>query len=195
MSDLVPLPDVVKFCGIGSTEDNVAFIEAIAIQVESWFLAECHRTGRPFQVAQPARTEVRDSSGGPVLFTDYPMAAVTSLKLGYDPAAPEETIDPADRTKVVWGAGDRRIARVDGRWFGCLGRPRYVEIVYDAQDDLPEDAKLAILRVTAAVFRESDVGEATVERKVDETLAELPRVADRDFVWRQAVAAHWEPQG
>src|SRR5262249_10202226 len=113
-------------------------------------------TGREivgFIAAAGGRTEVRDGNGLPDLKLDYPIAAVTSVKLGYDSATPDEILAVGNKRVLVFGVGQRRLSRVDGGVFGAAGRPRYVEVIYDHQGDMPTSAKLAIESVAATAYQ------------------------------------------
>lgn len=189
-SVLLPLAEAQAFLDIDDAED----LEVLALlidQVEALFLTQANRRERPFVAAQSARTEVHDGTGGALLFLDYPVATLTSVKIGASAASPDETLTIADPAVLRYAAGQRRLARVDGGTFGDAGDPRVVHVTYDAQADLPNDALLAIQRVVAAIFRQRGSEDASSERMAGFT-ADLAKVAESDPVWQMAVAAHRE---
>lgn len=181
--------------GYGGIEDDAEepLVQLLIDRVEALFHAQINRSERPFAKAQTGRVEIKDSTGGPDLWLDYPVAALaTVITLGY--ASPwDESLDPSATSVISYQVGSRRVSRVDGGKFGALGRPNYVRVTYDTADELPEDVRLAIMRVTAAVWRESGGGEATSERVLPDTEA-LPLAADADPFWQAALASHWEPR-
>jgi hypothetical protein len=95
---------------------------------------------------------------------------------------------------VVYGVGSRIITRTDGGKFGTVGQPRYIQVVYDHQGNLPEDAKIAIKRACALIYRQrgsEDVATETVDGFYSRDMARFGRdfVGD-DPIWRMAVAAN-----
>jgi hypothetical protein len=163
VADLVPLVDFKTFLGDAPTGQDL-LLQLVLDAAEDLLEAECNRHERPFQAAQPARVEVRDGTGGAILFLDYPIETVTSIVIGADPALPDETLDPADRTIVSWRAGRARIVRVDGKTWGSRAAPNVIHVTYDAQDDLPVRAGVAIQRVAAATLRRMGSEELRAER-------------------------------
>lgn len=186
MSALVSAPAVLNFLALGEEEAGADQVVTLAGQVEALLLAQCRRADRPFQLAQAARVEFRDSTGGRKLWLDYPVATLTSVLLGPDHAAPSETLDVADQTELVWAVGSKKLERVDGGVFGCADRPRFVKVTYDAQADLPSDATLAVIRVTAALWRQRGAEDVKSER-VGGYSADLEKVAEGDPVWQMVV--------
>lgn len=193
MADLLDVAEVGVYVGVDDPDDD-ALLQSLITKAIAAFQASIGRTGRPY-AADPAiaRIETRDGTGSRDLWLDYPVAALTMpILIGHDSANPTETLDPADPAVLSWKVGSRRVTRVDGGWFGCLGSPNDVQVTYDAQaDPLPEDVKFAVIRYIGAAYRESGRPEATGERVLDET-APLPFVADRDPTWTAAVDNHRE---
>jgi hypothetical protein len=163
VADLVPLVDFKTFLGDAPTGQDL-LLQLVLDAAEELLEAECGRHSRPFQAAEPARVEIRDGTGGPILFLDYPIETITSILIGADPTDPDETLDPADRAVVSWRAGRARIVRVDGGVWGCRGAPNVLQVTYDAQDDLPTRAGVAIQRVAAATVRRLGAEELRAER-------------------------------
>lgn len=192
-SDLVDLEQLAKQCGVASDEGK-ALLGQFAEQVVAAFERAVGRPATPFRKGQAARQEIRDGTGTEHLWLDYPVQALTQvITLGYDSNAWDDSLTPTDITTVTFQVGSHRVSRVDGGTFGALGRPNYVRVTYDSQDDLPEDVKLAVARVTAALWRESMEPEGVADRELEST-ATLPLVADRDPLWQLAVAAHLVPR-
>lgn len=189
---LVELAEAKRYVGVEETnDDDNALIQGLLDQTETAFLSAIGRAERPFLITEASRTETIDGTGVATLFVGYPIKTLTLITLGYDPAAWDESLDPADRKVLTWKAGTDRIVRVDGCRFGWAGRPNYVQVTYTPQKEAPADAALAITRVVAALYREAGVPESNAERALDDQ-QNLPTVADRDPVWQAAVAAHLE---
>lgn len=186
MSALVPTATLLSYIALGEDEAGADQVVELAGQVEALLLAQCRRTGRPFQAAASGRVERKDGTGGTSCWLDYPVAALTSVLLGYNPADPIETLAVADPAVLVWQVGRKRLTRVDGGSFGAFGAPLYVQVTYDAAADLPTDAALAVLRVTAAIWRQRGAEDVSAER-VGGYSAELEKVAEGDPVWQMAV--------
>jgi hypothetical protein len=189
---LLSLEELQEFLG-GDTDADTILLEAVLAQIELQFLRAANRSERPFQAAQNGRVEVKDGTGSALLFTDYPVAALaTAITLGY--ASPwDATLTPSDTTVLQYAVGSRRVARVDGGTFGDLDRPGYVRITYDAQADQPADLKLLFMRFAGSVYRESNTGEASSERRLVGT-DELPLPADLVNEWEAATRLFWEPR-
>lgn len=170
-------------------DDDNGLLSELLDGAEALFLEAVNREGAPFGDALSARVEVHDGTGGNKLFLDYPVATVTTIALGLDSATPDDTLDPAKVTVIVWGVGSRRLMRTDGGVFGVRGVPRYVHVTYDTQADRPPDAGLAIKRAVATVYRQIGSEDASSEKigGFSHTLAQA--MAD-DEVWQSAVAAH-----
>lgn len=186
MADLVTLPQFKTFL-LETGSANDALLEIILDSVEDLFESACGRTETPFQAAD-TRVEVRDGTGSTILYLDYPIDDVASIKIGADPADPDETLDPTDLTVVSWRQGRRRIVRLDGRSWGAAGVPNCVHITYDTGDELPATVALALMRVGAAVYRQ--IGSEDV--KSDRTGSyskDLEKVAEGDPIWQLAVKA------
>lgn len=188
MSDLVPEGAVLTHLGL-TTTDDVAL--QIARDVEALLLRACNRTDRPWQAAQTARTEVHDGTGSVACYLDYPIGALTSVKLGYDAAAPDETLAINDKTVLIWAAGSPRLMRVDGGIFGQYTWPRYIQVVYDAAEDLPAEATRAVLQVTANLYNRRGSEDMTAERMGGYSGDLAPEL--QSDAWAAVVAAHRVP--
>lgn len=189
-SVLLPVSEAMEYLGVEDAQE-IPVVESLIDQVEALFLSQCGRRERPFVDAQSARTEVHDGTGGATLYLDYPLTTLTSVKIGANVAAPDETLNVASLDVLRFAAGERRLRRVDGGTFGDACNPRVVHVTYDAQAELPRDAQLAILRVMAAVYRRRGSEEARAERYGGFS-ADFADAAESDPIWKAALSAHWE---
>lgn len=190
MADLVTLAEFDAWLGGAVTAENT-MRQAILDQIEAAFDAACGRAEVPFTAAETGRVEVRAGTGSRTLFLDYPIAAVTEVLLGFDASSPIESLDPTDAAVLIFTVGDTQLTRVDGGKFGCLGDPAYVQITYDTQDDLPSDAKLAILsEATAAYHRRGSEGVKSETMGPYSVTFRDDTQATRSQFWLDAVDAH-----
>lgn len=189
---LLSLEELQQFLGPDVDPDG-PLLERLLDEIEGRFLSDCNRTERPFQATQAGRTEVKDGTGSSLLFLDYPVGALsTVITLGY--ASPwDESLTPSDVAVIQYAVGSRRVARVDGGQFGALDRPGYVRVTYDAQADQPEPVKALLMRVIAALYRESDTASASSDRRLVGNEA-LPLSADLAQDWAEMVRTYWEPR-
>lgn len=196
MPVLVTLTDLKTYLGDAPTSSDDALLTQLIDDVEAQFASE---TGRSIDsyISRGSRTEVQDGTGSADLYLDYPVQedGLVSVVLGYDASSPDETLDPADLTVMVYGEGSRRITRVDGGVFGRCGKRRYITVEYDHLGDQPADALLAIKSVCAMAYRrrgsESEKSE-TLGAFYSHTLVS-DTTADDPF-WRSAVAANTRGQ-
>lgn len=189
MAELVSVAQAAAYLGGIDPADEA--LRGLVEQVEAAFNAACGRGDRPFQAKQTARTERQDGNGRTVLFLNYPVDDLTSIKLGYDSADPDETLDVDDRSKLIWEVGSRRVTRIDSGIFGARGAPSYLTVVYDAGEDWPVDAEAALLRRIAALYGQRGAEDVQSEA-VGGYRADLAS-PDSDSVWRDAVAANQAP--
>lgn len=193
MADLVSLDEFKAFLDVSGDAEN-ALLQGILDAIEALLEEQCGRTARPFRAEQTARVELHDGTGTPVLLLGYPASALTSITLGRVVATPDETLDlTAASDAVSWSSGKRLVRRTDGGIFGEIGEPNYVRVTYNAADDRPPSAALAVKRVSAAVYRQIGAEDATSERNATYS-RDLAKVADDDPVWRMAISAQWEPR-
>lgn len=185
MSVLATVESLWDFLGLEWGEEE-ELLQRLLDEVEAVFVAACGRQHRPFQAAQSARVEEHDGSGSSSLWLHYPVSSVASVTLGADHEAPAETLGGAD---LAVSTGSRRIRRRDGCAFGALDAPGFVRVTYDAGADLPLGAGLAVVRVTAAVYRQRGSEDVKSERTGSYS-SELVAVADSDPLWQAAVAAN-----
>ncbi len=189
MAALVTTKDVSDFLGVDADEEWISVAWDLADQVEALLLAQCGRTGRPFKTSESARVEVQDGTGRPTLYLDYSVKVLTAVKLGYDVALPDETLVVSDPKRLVYQVGSPRLVRTDGGVFGCKGKPNYVRVTYDTQDDVPEDAGLAVLRGVAVVWGQRGSEDASAQH-VGGFGADLVAAIASDPIWRMVVGAH-----
>lgn len=194
MSDLVTLDELKLYLGDAPASSDDVLLQALLDDIEAFFESATLRAPGYYTAAATGRTEVHDGTGSKRLYLDYPIDVLTSVKLGHDSAAPLETLNVADKSVIVWGQGSRVISRV-ARWgrFGCVGDPRYVEVVYDHLGNLPEDAKLAIKSVASSVYRNrgsEGMKSETVGSFYSYTREDITAATASDPFWAAAVAAN-----
>lgn len=145
-ADLVTTAEVKSWLGIPAADTTQdAFLADLADRVEAILEQSKHRTFAP---ASPAQVEMLDGQGVPWLWVSRPVATLTTVKIGLDAAAPDETLTPAPRVVIAQG---RRLFRQDGAVF-----PRgvaNVQVTYDTAAQLDLDAKQAVLEGVALVYR------------------------------------------
>lgn len=193
MADLVSVPEFKAYLGDAPASSDDELLAALLDDVEALFENATLRPPGTYIAAATGRTEVRDGTGSSRLYLDYPISILTSIKLGYDSASPDETLDATNKRVVVFGVGSRVIARTDGGKFGMVNQPRYVEIIYDHLGNLPEDAKLAIQSVAASIYRRrgsEGMRSETVGSFYSYTREDAQAVATSDPYWIAAVEAH-----
>jgi len=190
MADLVSSSQVTDYLGL-TAADPVAL--DLADRVESLLAEQCGRADRPFAAATASRTEVHDGTGTTTLWLDYPLAALTSIKLGVDPSLPVETLAVADLDVLSAVVGLRQVFRRDGV-FGPAGKRRYVQVVYDHGEDLPNTGGQAVLEMTAALWRRKGLEGVTSERlggyAVTFAGGDGEDLAESLPVWRAFVQSH-----
>lgn len=191
MADLVSTSAFIAYLGNPDEVDTVV-AETLLTQTQQLLEMQAGRSDRPFQLPQAGRTERHDGTGTRTLLLDYRVATLTSVILGFDVLVPDETLDIADQKSLVWTAGSDALRRVDGRCFGAFGQPGYVHVTYDTQEDLPESAALAVLRVAAALYLQRGNEDIRMRREGGVT-AEITPVAESDPVWQSVVRAHRVP--
>lgn len=186
MPVLVSAEEMQDFLG-GVDASGQVVLTPILESVEAAFVAACGRQGAPFAAAITGRVERHRGTGTSILHLDYPIATVTTVTLGYDVSEPDETLDPSDTDVLVWEAGKHVLQRVDGGRFGRFGEPGYVHVTYDTAADLPADAKEAIKRRTAEIFRRrGSEGSAT-----ESASGFNSSYGTDELLWAEAVAAHY----
>lgn len=188
MPALVPLEQLKRFLGVADGADDALLTELLDA-VEAHLATQCGRAEAPFAAAAIGRVETHDGTGTAHLYLDYPIDAVTEVRVGPDPSAPDETLDPADPAVLRWAAGVARLARTDGGRWRAYGEPLCVRVTYNTRADLPADCALAVERVAAAVYRQLGSEDVRSERTGGYS-ADLAAVAEGDPLWRAAVGAH-----
>lgn len=191
MADLVTVAELKTYLGDAPASSDDALLAALLDNVEALFESATLRAPGSYTAADSDRTEVLDGTGSSRIYLAYPIDVITSIKLGYNSAAPTETIDPTNKLVVVWGNGSRVITRTDGGRFGKLRQPRYIEVVYDHLGDLPADAKLAILDVAAAAYRQrgsEGMKSETLGSFYSYTREDTQSIAATNVNWQIAVA-------
>lgn len=194
MPVLVTRAELKTYLGDAPASADDALLDALIDDVEALFASQTGRVIGSFIAAGTARVEVLDATGSADLFVDYPIAALTSITLGYDSGAWDETLDVSDGTVLVYAVGGRKITRVDGgTWGGRYGHSRYITVTYDYGADLAPSAKLAIKSVVAMVYRRrgsEEMQSETVGAFYSYTKARVEESATSDPFWKAAVAAN-----
>jgi hypothetical protein len=188
MPDLVSLTDLKTFLGVTASTDDDLLTDLLE-HLEALFESETGRKDAPFTAAAEDRIETLDGTGSAHVFLDYPISALVSAILGFDPSDPVETLDTTDLEIMTFTAGHRRLTRSDGGTWGIVGAPNYVQITYDTQADLPEEAQLAIKRAVGQVYRQRGSEDATSET-IGAYRRDLSNLIADDPLWTRAVAAH-----
>jgi hypothetical protein len=190
MSDLVTIVELKLYLGDAPASADDELLQALLDDVEAMYERDTLHAPGFYTAADTDVTEVLDGTGTTRVYLPYPIAAVTSIKLGYDSAAPDETLNTSNKRVVVFGVGSRSITRTDGGRFGCVRQPRYVEVVYDHLGDLPEDAKLPIMEVVSSVYRNrgsEGMKSETVGSFYSYTRDDVQAAAATNVNWQRAV--------
>jgi len=193
MPVLVTRAELKTYLGDAPASADDALLDALIDDVEALFASDTGRLITSFAAAGTARTEVHDGTGSPYLYLDSPIAVLTSVKLGYDSASPDETLTISDKNVLVYAVGERRLVRTDGGCFGFAGWPRYVQVVYDFGADLAANAKLAIKSVVASVYRQrgsEGMRSETVGAFYSYTREDAQSATASNDFWQEAVAAN-----
>lgn len=191
MSNFVTVDELKEYLGDAPASADDSLLTEILENVKALFESETGRSVGAYQAGGTARTEILDGTGSPDLYLEYPIAALTSIVLGYNAGTPDETLTISDPLVVNYAVGSRRISRVDGGRFGRPGQSRYVKVVYDFQADLPDSAKLGIKSVAATAYRRrgsEEVKSETVGAFYSRTMVDT--IATTDPFWQLAVTAN-----
>lgn len=197
-SALLTVDELKQSLGETDTDaDRDALYAHTIAQVQAVFEAACNRHERPFVGGVDARVEVLDGTGCAECWLPYPVRNVTGVRLGFDRDVPDEILAVADKRVLLWGAGSRRLVRVDGGVFGALDAPRYVEVTYATQDDVPAVAKAAVLAGAKLIINRLGAEGASAERvgaySIDYASFVTADMAN-DPIWKLGVEACWEPR-
>lgn len=194
MSTLLAVEDVIDVLGglDAWDEDDTPVLDRLITLVEALFLSQVNRRHRPYQAAQTARAEVHNGTGDATLFLDYPIAALSSVKIGANPSSPDETLAVGDLAVLRYAVGGVELRRVDGGCFGTDGDPRVVHVLYNAAADLPDDVVLAVQNVVVTIWRRRGSEDVTSDR-VGGFQGEYLAIAAADPLWTLAVAANRVP--
>ncbi len=187
---LATLAEFEAEAGAVATADKPG-VNSLLASLEQLFLEQSGRADRPYEAARPGVLEVHDGTGTNVLRLQYPIADLTSLKLGYNPSDPEEELDVDDLDVVTWLAGKHRITRVDGGTFGAAWMPNYVHVTYDASADQPLGAKHAVIGAAIAIYRRRG-SEGLNSERVGPYAEDFAELLKGDPVWQAAVAGQEE---
>jgi hypothetical protein len=189
VAPLITLPELKDYIGDAPASSDDSLLTELINNVSALFESETGHSPGSYQAAGTARTELHTGTGSSDLWLDYTVSALTSVKIGFDPAIPDETLNVSDKQVINWATSSRRISRVDGGRFGIQGQSRVVQVVYDYGADLPDSAKLGIKSVCAVAYRRrgsEEVKSESVGAFYSRTLVES--VADADPFWQAAIA-------
>ena len=155
---------------------------------EAMFEAEC---GRVFFGPKNARVEVHDGTGSYLLYLEFPVNALTSVKLGYNPSLPDETLPVNDKSLLNWAVGSDRLMRLDGR-FGWFRQPNYVQVTYDSQSNITDSARAAVKAAGKLIYNGAlgGTGERVGAYSVDQAGGILKTALETNDVWQIGVAAN-----
>lgn len=147
MPELVSLSDFKAHLGDTNPDETDAFLTDLLDDTEE-LLEE--KTNRSFHGSSSTGvTEVHDGNGRDWVYVDRPVDTLTEIKIGFDPADPDETLDeiPDD----IQSVGNRKVMRRDGGVFpegeGNL------HVTYDAGAYTPGIARRAVLTAAAYFYR------------------------------------------
>lgn len=186
---LVEPDDLAAFLAIDLAEYPAEALDPIRMGVVRFFERLCGRKELPFSDAITGRVEYHDGNGDALLWLDYPVAALTSITIGTNHAAPSETLAVNDANALSFVLGDRVLQRLDGGTFGEFDALRAVKATYNTAADLPEDARLACLRLIAQIWRQRGSEDASQET-VSGYARTMVDMAATDAVWKEAVKFH-----
>lgn len=191
MADIVSLAELKSYLtanGAAPAPADDTVLNALLNDVEALYESATLRAPGYYRDADEC-IEVHDGTGSTRLYLAYPLAedGLIAVTLGYNSAAPTETLNVADRSVLVYGEGSRCISRVDGGKFGRVGQPRYVEVEYEHLGNLPEDAKLPIMEVVASVYRNRGS-----EGMKSETVGSFYSYTRDDVQAASAANVHWQ---
>jgi hypothetical protein len=190
---LVNLPDLYDFLGLEYGTD-IKFFEPTLAQVTTLFEKACGRERAPFGGPFTNRAEiVRADPWSSLVYLDYPIDTITSIGVGLDVSAPDETLTPGSATSVVWVAGSREIMRTDGGYWG-RSSPRWVKVVYNTLAHQPDDAKLAVMRRVARIYNErGKEGFSSILRGARQWTMSGREGGFQESEWNDAVRNHSGP--
>ena len=185
MSDLVSWAQIKDYLQLPN-DDQETPITALLGRVQGSLETECGREAAPFLASQSTVTEWHDGTGTKRLRRLYPIAVLTSVDLGRDSTDFVETLDASDVDVLSFSVGSERLIRTDGGKFGLYRSPRYIRVVYDAADFLPELAKDAVIDVAAGRVRQFG-SEGFKSFKLLDSGGSLRQIMDDSGAWRRAV--------
>jgi hypothetical protein len=191
VSNFVTLAELKEYIGDAPDSADDSLLTELLENVKALFESETGRAVGAYKDAGTARTEVKDGTGTADLYLDYPVSALTSVILGFDPTKPDETLVVSDKTVINFATDSRRISRTDGGTFGRTGQSRIVQVVYNFGADLPDSAKLGIKSVCAIAYRRrgsEEVKSESVGAFYSRTLVE--DIAQFDPFWQAAIAVN-----
>lgn len=178
---LVSLAEFYAYTGTDASDEPT--ITPLLAGVEAMLTHDLGRTRAPFADEVAARVERHDGTGSDRLFLHYPIVGATVIA---SITVDGETVASTD---YAYADGGRRVWRLDDQVFGEFGAPDAVVVTYKSAADWPPAAKVAVLRVAAALFNTRGSEEARDER-VGPFGTSYIRAAEEDPVWQSVLRSH-----
>jgi hypothetical protein len=156
-ADLVTTEEVKGWLGIPREDASQdVLLRDLASRVEDLLEQSKNRT---FKLAGSTPSVVTvDGTGSWTIWLDRPIASLTSVKMGLDVTAPDETLLPGPKVLLARG---RELSRQDGMVFP-RGRAN-IHVEYTAASSVSEAAKQAVLDAVALLYRQRGSEDATSE--------------------------------
>jgi hypothetical protein len=203
MAELASTDELALKLGLSEVQADLQddYLAFLLDQAEALFTTATNRADIPFQDAEADRVEIIEAPTGRSLWLDYRVAEVTDVIVGSDLLNPEVTLDPTDASEVIWRAGKRDLVRMDATWRCRAPKdavPIFVQVTYDTQADLPDDAKAAVLSLAAAGYHGAATASGTIQSETLDNYSVSYATAQQamtlaqasDPAWAIAVARH-----
>lgn len=181
MADLVSEPELSQY--LGGDVDDPNTLQSVLTAAED--LLE-RATGQVFAEGATVTDEKRNGNGLKTLRLARIVASITTVKVGHDSADPDTTLTSDD---VVFDG--QRIVRIDGGVFP-FGTAN-VHVTYEAADNLPEIAKMAVLEGAAFLWRRRGREHVTSETVGEFGAISVSAQLRRQPAWSAALS-HYRPK-
>lgn len=196
MAELASTDELALALGLSEVQADLQddYLAFLLDQAEVLFTTATHRSGVPFQAAEDGRIEILEAPVGRTLWLDYPVSEVTDVIVGADLLNPDTTLDPTDAADLIWRAGKRDVVRMDEPWSPRRGldcAPVFVQVTYDAQADLPLDAKAAVLSLARAGYHAAATASGTIQSESLDNYSVTYATAVQAMTTAQAVDPAW----
>lgn len=193
MPDLVTLQEFKDHIGDTSSMDFDTpqgaddYLTSLLDRVEDLLERE---VGLDFHAAGTGRVETHDGHGSDWIYVERPVDTLTSIKIGFDPNDPDETLDTVpDDIQAVKPRGSSRADKVARRDGGVFPRgTANLHVTYDHDAYKPAAAKAALLEGAAYILRRRG-SEHAASRTVGEFgSTQYAALFDNLPMWRRALA-------